>query len=255
MNRQIGTISVLDLETLTHHYGRKFLSYPFRHLEPLPYVYEQDLQRYRRQLLGEFDDGRFRHLEKWLDVQLREHDIRVECLNVTAKTGSSLAVSATRRQDIVFIATQGDDDTISVRQVSPYELGAEVAKLAQLTGRPGTSPVVTVPSVRVHDRASTRTLGSANILDRVTVADPPIVVPSDELLAGGEVQTHYRPASRWGRDRTKPFIGWIATKQGDYIVREPYETASPVTRKRLAESIDRLIAADVVQVRARREGD
>lgn len=253
MNRQVGTISVLDFETLTHHRGGKFLPYPFRYLEPLPYVYEHELDRYRSQFLEKYNDGELRSLEPWLDVQLWEHEIRVECLNVT-KNDSSLAISATRRHDLGFIATQGDSDVISVRQVSPYELGAEVAKLAGLAGRPGPHPRVTVPSVGVHERMAAKTAGEAHVLDRVRPDIPPVVIPPEDLLAGGEVQTHHRPASRWGRDRTKPFIGWIASRQGDYLVRDPYESAVPATRKSLAETIDRLIAADVAEIRMRREG-
>jgi hypothetical protein len=76
-----------------------------------------------------------------------------------------------------------------------------------------------------------------------------VAIPFEDLVAGGEIHTDYRPPNQWRPDRTKEFIGWLNTVYGDYVVQAPYEFATPVTRKQLIDKIDRLIAADAAELR------
>ena len=246
MSRKLGTLTVLELHIFCREYGRGFLPYPFRFTKPTPYEYENDLNGYRADLIDRFTSGEFDHLRRWLDVQLREAEIRVESMFMNA-TEVTAALSATRSQELGFIASQDADDIISVSQVSAFDLGPEIGKLAELSGKPGSHPKVTVPSLRIRKR-SRSSKGSA-IVDEVRAVEPVPAIPFEELLAGGEIHTDYRPPRRWAPDRTKDFIGWVSTADGDYVVQPPYEYATPVTRTQLIDNIDRLIAGDAAEVR------
>jgi hypothetical protein len=247
MSRQLGTLTVLDLHIFCQEYGRGSLPYPFRFTKPTPYEYDHELNGYRAGLLQRFAAGEFDHLRRWLDVQLRQAEIRVEAMFMTASEVTA-AVSATRWQEVGFIANQDAEDVISVYQLSAYDIGPEIGKLAQLSGKPGSNPRVAVPSLRIHSRAQPRASASI-IVDEVKATDPVTVLAFDDLVAGGEIHTDYRPPTRWGPDRTKEFVGWLTAADGDYVVQAPYEYATPVTRAQLIDKIDRLIAADVAELR------
>lgn len=253
MSRELGGLSVLELQTFSDRYGRAFLPYPFRFVKPIPYEYDDELNRYRAELLERSAAGEFDHLRRWLDVQLRDADIRVECLSVNAKDGGSTMMSATRWRDLGFIAQQDSDDNISVTQVSAYELGVEVAKRTALSGRPGSHRRVVIPSVGIRARDSNRSASVEPAIFARDEDDGAVRIEPEELVSGGEVQTVFRRAKRWGRDREKEFIGWVRTTTGDYVVQSPYEFATPTTRTQLAERIDRLISADVMRIREARE--
>jgi hypothetical protein len=248
MSRKIGTLTVLELHIFCQEYGRGFLPYPFRFTRPTPYGYLEELDRYRRDLIERLTAGEFAHLRRWLDIQMGEAEIRVESMFMNTSEITA-AFSATRWHELGFIASQVADDIISVSQLSAYDLGPEIGNLAELSGKPGSQPRVTIPSLRVHSRApKTRSTKSA-IIDEIKAVDSPAVIPFDELVAGGEIHTDHRPPRRWAPDRTKEFIGWVTTADGDYVVQAPYEYATPVTRRQLIDKIDRLIAGDVEQIR------
>jgi hypothetical protein len=248
MPRKIGALTVLELHTFCQEYGRGFLPYPFRFTEPIPYEYEDELNRYRRNLIERFTAGEFDHLRRWLDVQLRKAEIRVESMFMNASEITA-AFSATRWQDLGFIANQDHDDIITVSQLSAYDLGREIGTLAQLSGKPGSRPRVTIPSLNVHARTVPSSSSGSAVIDEVKTVDRLDVIAFEELVAGGEIHTDYRPPTRWRPDRTKEYIGWLNTADGDYVVQAPYEYATPVTRKQLIDKIDRLIAGDAEQIR------
>jgi len=248
MSRRLGTLTVLDLHIFCQEYGRGFLPYPFRFTKPTPYQYEEELNGYRADLLERFTAGEFDHLRRWLDVALREAEIRVDSMFMNASEVTA-ALSATRWQEVGFIANQDADDVISVSQVSAYDLGPEIGKRAELSGKPGTYPKATIPSLNIHTRSSQPSSTEPIIADDVTVLDSVPVIPFKELVAGGEIHTDYRPPKQWAPDRTKEFIGWINTADGDYVVQAPYEYATPVTRTQLIDKIDRLIAGDAAEIR------
>lgn len=247
MSRKLGTLTVLELHVFCEEYGRGSLPYPFRFTRPTPYEYEDELNRYRTDLIERFNTGEFNHLRRWLDVQLREAEIHVESMAMNANEITE-ALSATRWQELGFIASQDADDVISVTQVSAYDLGPEIGRLAALSGKPGAHPKVTVPSLNIQTRSRPPSSTGSVIADEVEAVDS-VVIPFEELMAGGEIYTDHRPPKHWRPDRTKEFIGWLNTADGDYVVQAPYEFATPVTRKQLIDKIDRLIAADAAEVR------
>jgi hypothetical protein len=253
MSRKLGTLTVLELHIFCREYGRGDLPYPFRFTKPVSYQYEDELNRYRADLIERFRAGDFDHLRRWLDVQMREAEIHVESMSMNA-TEVTAALSATRWQDLGFIANQDADDVITVTQLSAYDLGPEIGRLAALSGKPGSHPKVTVPSLNIQTRTAPPSSTGSVIVDEVTAVDS-VVIPFEELVAGGEIYTDHRPPKRWQPDRTKEFVGWLNTTDGDYVVQAPYEFATPVTRKQLVDKIDRLIAADAAEVRELREID
>jgi hypothetical protein len=253
MSRRLASVTVLELHVFSQRWGRAFMPYPFRFTRPIPYESDAELSAHRAEVVEGLAGGRYDALRRWFDVQLRDAEIRVEGSFTTADGTASAGISATRWQDVGFVARQDDDDVITVEQVSAYELGAEVAKLADLSGKPGAHDRVTVPDIGIHRRAATRPVDATAVVDPVAEPEPTRLAP-ESLLAGGEIQSAYLPAKRWGRDRSKSFIGWLRTRSGDYVVGEPYEYATPVTRSQLTERVDRLIAADVAAIRALRQG-
>jgi ESAT-6 protein secretion system EspG family protein len=254
MSRKLGTLTVLELHIFCQEYGRGFLPYPFRFTKPVPYQYEDDLSRFRTELLERFAAGELDHLRRWLDVQIRDAEIRVESMVMNASE-VTVALSATRWNDLGFLATQEAEDVISVSQLSAYDLGPEIGRLAALSGTPGSHPKVTVPSLNVQARSRQPAWAGSMIVDEVKVVDPGVAIPFEDLVAGGEIYTDYRPPRRWRPDRTKEFLGWLNTADGDYVVQAPYEYATPVTRKQLIAKIDQLIAADAAEIRELREID
>lgn len=254
MPQKLGTLTVLDLHIFCQEYGRGSLPYPFRFTKPVPYEYDDELDRYRTDLIERFNAGEFAHLRRWLDVQMREAEIRVESMFMNASEVTA-ALSATRWREQGFIANQDDDDIISVSQLSAYDLGPEIGKLAGLSGKPGSHPKVAIPSLNVQTRTEQPTSDASAIVDEVRALDSVPVIPFDELVAGGEIHTDYRPPQDWLPDRTKEFIGWINTTDGDYLVQAPYEYATPVTRTQLIDKINRLIAADAAEIREMRDAE
>jgi ESAT-6 protein secretion system EspG family protein len=251
MSQKLGTLTVLELHIFCQEYGRGFLPYPFRFTKPVPYVYEDELSRFRADLIERLKAGEFDHLRRWLDVQIREAEIRVESMSMNASEVTA-ALSATRWHDVGFIANQDADDVISVSQLSAYDLGPEIGKLAGLSDRPGSHPKVTVPSLNIQMRSQAPSSPQSVIVDEVRAVDS-MAIPREDLVAGGEIYTDHRPPKRWRPDRTKDFIGWLTTADGDYLVQAPYEYATPVTRKQLSDKIDRLIAADAAELRELRD--
>lgn len=248
MSQKLGTLTVLELHIFCEEHGRGSLPYPFRFTKPVPYVYEHELSEFRADLIKRFTAGEFDRLRRWLEVQMRDAEIRVESMAMNASEITA-ALSATRWHDLGFIASQDADDVISVTQLSAYDLGPEIGRLAALSGKPGSHPKITVPSLNIRTRSRQHVSTGSMIVDQVKAVDPGIAIRFEELVAGGEIYTDYRPPKRWRPDRTKEFIGWLNTTDGDYVVQAPYEYATPVTRKQLIDKIDNLIAADAAEVR------
>jgi hypothetical protein len=251
MSRNLGTVSILELQALAAHIGRAVLPYPFRFTKPVAQSYEHEMREYRNEIRDRVTAGEFAHLRRWLDVALRDAEIRVDSM-VTTATDVVAAVSATRWQELGFVAVQDNDDNVTVHQVSAYEIGAEVAKLARLGGKPGVHPRVEIPSVRVHTRRSASIATGTVVVDGVKAADPLPVIPFEKLVAGGRIHVDHRTTAAWSPDRSKEFIAWVNTADGDYVVQPPYEFAKPVTRNELAAGIDRLIAAEAARLREKR---
>jgi hypothetical protein len=247
VSRKLGTLSVLELHIFCEEYGRGALPYPFRFTKPVPYEYEHELSQFRADLIERFTAGQFDRMRRWLDVQLRDAEIRVESMTMNVSEITA-ALSATRRQDLGFIASQDAEDVISVSQLSAYDLGPEIGRLAALSGKPGSHPKITVPSLSIWTRSRQPSSTGSMIVDEVKAVDS-VVIPFEELVAGGEIYTDHRPPQQWRPDRAKEFVGWLTTVDGDYVVQAPYEFATPVTRKQLIDKIDRLIAADAAELR------
>jgi hypothetical protein len=248
MTRKLGTLTVLELHVFCREFGRGFLPYPFRFTKTVPYEYDDELDEYRTNLLERFTAGEFDHLRRWLDIQMREAEIRVEAMFMNASEVTT-TLSATRWNELGFIATQDTDDVITVRQLSAYDLGPEIGKLVQLSEKPGSHPKVTIPSLNVRVRSRQPASTETVIVDDMKAIDPATIIPFEKLVAGGEIHTDHRPPKGWRPDRTKEFVGWINTADGDYVVQAPYEYATPVTRAQLIDKIDRLIAGEAEELR------
>jgi hypothetical protein len=248
MSRVLGSLTILELHVLSEEFGQGFMPYPFRFTVPVEHTYEHEMRRYRAELRERLAAGEFDHLRRWIDVVLRDAEIRVDSM-VTTRSAVTAAVSATRWQELGFVAVQDDADRVTVTQVSAYDLGAAVGKLAALGGRPGVLPRVAVPSVRVRARPDASPSDETVVVDQSRGSDPLPVIPHAKLIAGGRIYVDHRPPTSWAPDRSREFVGWLSTAHGDYVVPAPYEFAVPVTREQLIARIDRLIAGNVARVR------
>jgi hypothetical protein len=176
-------------------------------------------------------------------------DIRVEChvQHIPADT-ASVRMIAVRAGQLGFVATQRSAvDVIDVYTVSPYDLGQAISDALSLT-QPGQHS-------RIADRADAHRRRGAFDTDNVVVRDSEepsseVLVPRDALSAYATVQSHWRPARRWGFDRNKSAVVWVrVTDDGEYIYALDRSHAVPMSRAVLRQRIDQLIADDVVELR------
>lgn len=252
MTTTLGTVNVAELQAISQHMGSARLPYPFTPRTPSKYLYEHDLVAFRRDVLQRLDDGAFDHLRQWIDVQMCDADLRIECVFVRDTTPTLQNVCATRKRETGFIAVQDSEDVITVSELSAYELGSALAAMANMAEKPGRHERVTIPELNIRGRPRPPARAGV-ILDQVSAdVDTTVEIAPDQLVAGAEIQSTFGRRNRWGRDIDKDFVGWIATTTGDYVVQSPFEFAVPVTRKQLGQRIDRMIAADVARIRALR---
>lgn len=251
--KRLGSIAVLDLDVISRHHGRDFLPYPFVITQSLG---PEDTFAYRTRVsdaLERFEHGDLRWLQHWAGTYIRA-DVTVEAhVQFIPPDAPNVRVVAHRFAEFGYLATQlPDTDEIEVYSLSQYDLGSAVAGRMQL-GRPGKHPAIVIPEYRP---ASTE---SAPALDRI-LAPLPVVeggvrVPRTDVRAFATVQTRLRPTRKWGLDPSRPVVLWVRIDDdGDYLYSPDFTAANPVTRQKLTDRIDRLIADDVRLLRdARRD--
>jgi hypothetical protein len=255
--RELGSISLLDVDIINTHYGRDFLPFPFMFTQPLRFSWHGErveYEKYERSVPERFDNGDLAIFQPFAGAYVKA-DIRVEChVQYIPADTPSVRVVAVRLDQMGFLAKQRpDEDVIDIYELSPYLLGPAVADAVGLE-MPGRRSGIVIPEyVRVSNDAAV----SADLTVQHTAEDLPeaIKVPRAEVTAFGTVQTHWRPTRRWGIDRSKKFTVWVRIKDdGEYLYKPDFSKATPVTRPILAERIDRLISEDVKALRQFRSG-
>jgi hypothetical protein len=251
--QRIGSISLLDLDIISRSQGRDFLPYPFMFTQPSRFTYHHEYVDYAASVPDRFNNGDLRIFRRCA-LSYAHADIRVEChvQSIPADT-PSVRVVAYRVDQLGFLATQRpDDDIVDVDELSPYLLGRAVSHTVALT-RPGRRSEIVIPEyVAVSDNANApEGLGVRQMIDTSSVTK----VPRADVTAVGTVQSHWRPARRWGLDPGKSVVVWVRIKDdGEYIYTADFSEARPMTGPTLAERIDQLIAEDVKVLRQLRSG-
>jgi hypothetical protein len=257
--KHVGRVELNDLIGMCSGDGDG-VPYPFWRTNREPYwgEVEQTLLPFADRF-----DGELSPLREWAETY-RHADIWIEC-RVAAFTPeiSNIRLLAHRAGAAGFIAAQRPGvDVVDVYGLSPLDLGAAVAGLAELS-QPGTHPAIRVPGFldnfigtaqesrlvtefdedddgfSVHTKAELRT--GAAFLDY------------DDVTLLGTVQSRCQPSAVHAVDWARGVVAWLRVRQdGDYVYTPDFSQAVPVTAQTLRMRIDELIAADVALLRQRR---
>lgn len=252
--REVGSMSLLDLDIISKFYGREFLPYPFMFTQPSRFTWHHEYVEYARSVPDRFNNGDLRYFQEYV-ASYAYADIRVECQvqPIPADTPNTRVIAARFDQKGVLAKQRPDEDVIDIYELSPYLLGPAVAELAGLD-KPGRRSEIVIPEyARVPDNGS----ASEGFTIHQTIESEPdaTTVPRTDVTAYATVQSHWRPTRQWGLDRGKNFAVWVRIKDdGDYLFRPDMSEANPVTPSVLAERIDRLISDDVKALRQFRAG-
>jgi hypothetical protein len=263
--REVGSISLLDLDIISRFYGRDFLPFPFMFAQPPRFQWHDEYVEYATSVPDRFNHGDLRMFQECARVYANA-DIRVEChVQYIPADTPNVRVVAARCDQAGFLARQrSDDDVIDVYELSPYLLGPAVADSAALK-KPGRRSGIVIPEYcqlpGLFPEHAWHTPSNAGASDDVSIHDATdgepsgTNVPRAEVTAFGTVQSHWRPTRSWGIDRGKNFAIWLRIKDdGDYLYQPDFSQAKPMSRPMLAERIDRLISEDVKALRQFRNG-
>jgi hypothetical protein len=247
--REIGSISLLELNIISRFYGRDFLPFPFMRTKASGFLSHDEYIEYARSVPDRFTNGDLRTFQQWAGLYANA-DIRVEChvQYIPADTASVRVVAARRDQAGLLAKQRPDEDIIDIYELSPYQLGSAVAEAAALI-KPGRRAGIIIPEYAPapNNAAAGDEVTVRHIFDATPSA---IEVPRAQVTAFGTVQTHWRPTRHWGIDPGKNLAVWVRIKDdGDYLYKPDFSEATPVTRPLLAERIDRLISEDVKALR------
>ena len=249
VHRQVGSISLLDLDIISRFYGRDFLPYPFMFTQPSRFAWRDAYDEYARSVPDRFHNGDLRIFQECVRSYANA-DIRVEChVQYVPADTSSVRVVAARRDQTGFLAKQRpDEDAIDVYELSPYRLGTAVAESVALD-KPGSRSAIVIPEYA----PVTNTAGACEeftIHQPINGAPGITEVACAQVTAFGTAQTHWRPARSWGMDPGKNAAVWVRIKDdGDYLYQPDYSEAKPMSRPMLTKRIDWLISEDVKALR------
>jgi hypothetical protein len=255
--RPVGSIDLIDLDTISTYYGRDFLPYPFMLTRMPRFSTQRELDEYARSVPDRFYNGDLRAFYGPCESYVAA-DIRVECHVQYIPAGTpSIRVVACRYGDVGYLAKQrADEDVIDIYRLSPYDLGPAIAETVALT-RPGSRSEIVIPEYVPKDLPRSDGADAAegfSVRSAVATATATEVRPAD-VTAYARVQSHWRPTRRWGFDRGKNAVVWVRTRDdGEYIFAPDFSVAKPMNRQMLAERTDRLIAEDVKSLREFRNG-
>lgn len=245
---EVGSIDLTDLDIISRSYGRDSLPYPLMLTRPSRLSTNEEYAAYAASVPDRFNNGDLRTFRRWAACYAYA-DIRIEChlQHVPADT-PSIRVLGARVGELGYLAKQRpDEDVVDVYEVSPYDLGRAVSEWAGVA-TPGGRSAIVIPEYAPHSESNDTTedftvLASA---DTTAVAE----VRRADVTAFGTVQSHWRPSRRWGFDRGKNAVVWVRIRDdGDYIYATDFRQAQPLSKPRLAERIDKLIAEDVAALR------
>lgn len=247
--REIGSITVLDLEVISKSYGRDFLPYPFMFTRSPGFSSQAQYLDYASTVPERFHDGDLATFKRCV-MSYGDADIRVECHVQYIPAGKpSIRVMAARHDQFGFLAKQRpDEDVIDLYELSPYLIGPAVADSAGVH-KPGRREGIVIPEYApAPDNASAHDdLAIRSTTERPTNAT---TVSRAEVSALGTVQSHWRPTRNWGMDPGKIAAVWVQVKDdGDYLYANDFSAAKPMSQAALAERIDRLITEDVKAIR------
>lgn len=246
--RPVGSIDLIDLDSISTFYGRDFLPYPFMLTRPPGFSTQRELDEYARSVPDRFSNGDLRIFYRCCESYVAA-DIRVECnVQYIPADTPSIRVVAHRAGELGFLAKQRpDEDIIDVYELSPYDLGPAIADSVVLT-KPGSRSEIVVPEYlsRSDNANAPQDFSVRSVLPSSTATE----VRSADVTAYSRVQSHWRQTRRWGFDRGKKAIVWARIKDdGEYIFSPDFTSARPMDRRTLAERTDRLIAEDVKSLR------
>jgi hypothetical protein len=261
LQTHVGTIDLLDFDLIGEHQGRDFLPYPFMFTQPTRFATEDQVSAYTSTLPARFDDGDLSPFSECV-AAYASADIWVEChVQYIPADTPSVRVMAYRRGHSGYLAMQRpDEDAIDVYTVSPYCLGAGICEVVSMTN-PGGHPQIVVPEYASPPRidfdiseSETLIIQDPIVRDSLNPQTVVTTIPIAEVTAYGTVQSHWRPARRWGLDRGKSCVVWIRVRDdGEYIHAPDFSHAVPLTQPDLEARIDGLIAEDVAALREMRE--
>ncbi len=253
VKRYVGEIGLADLKAISDFYGREFLPYPFWIAEPHRFATRDEYLAHASSIVSRFQEGDLSIFREWAGTYV-DADIRVEChIKYPKRTQPPVRLLAHRMGDRGFFSTQRlKEDTVDVFSLSPFDLGAAIADSVP-TGKPGTIPSVAIVE---YGRASKNRIENDGVVVNHRLDDD-ISIPMlsrSNVVALGTVQSHWRPARRWGLDRSKTGVAWVEIQdQGLYIYDRDLLVARPMTKDLLRERVDRLISEDVAILRELRQ--
>jgi hypothetical protein len=250
--RPVGSIDLIDLDSISTFYGRDFLPYPFMFTRPPRFSTQRELDEYTRSVPDRFKNGDLHAFYRCCESYIAA-DIRVECQVQYLPVGTpGIRLVAYRAGELGFLAKQrSDEDVINVYELSPYDLGSAIAETMALT-KPGTRSEIVIPEYLPKDLPSSDGADAAEGFSvRSTVATATLTeVRAADVTAYARVQSHWRPTRRWGFDRGKAAVVWVRIKDdGEYIFPPDFTVARPMNQRTLAERTDELIAEDIKSLR------
>lgn len=249
----VGTIDLADLDAICRVRGHE-LPYPFALTNAPAHVGRGS---HALSAVSErFHAGDLRPFAPWLSAYA-DADIWVEGrVHHKSDHQPDGRVLACRAGDCGFLASQRPEaGVVDVYEVSAYELGGAVAESVGLT-KPGSRTRIVVP--QYHDYFTAPVVDfddeAYSVSTRLPVAGVPTArVPDQDLSAVATVQSHSLPARSWGVDWGGKFLVWVRiADDGDYLYVPDFSHAEPLSKAKLIERIDSLIAEDVMRIRRRR---
>lgn len=253
--RELGSISLLDLDIINSFYGRDFLPFPFMFTQPARFAWHDEYAEYARSVPDRFNTGDLAIFQDcaWAYANA---DIRVEChVQYIPADTPGVRVIGFRVDQTGFLAKQRpDEDIIDIYALSPYLLGPAVADSAALK-KPGGQPGIAIPDY-VRPANNGEASDDVTIHRATTDGEPSVTtLPRTAMTAVGTVQSHWRPTRSWGVDPGKDVAAWVRIKDdGDYLYTADFSEAKPMTVPSLSERIDRLITEDIKALRQFRTG-
>jgi hypothetical protein len=247
--REIGSITVLDLEIISKSYGRDFLPYPFMFTQSPGVSSRSQYLDYASAVPERLHNGDLAAFKRCV-MSYGDADIRVEChVQYIPADRPSIRVMAARHDQFGFLAKQRpDEDVIDLYELSPYLIGPAVADSVVLN-KPGSRDEIVIPDyVPPPDNADPHD----DLAIRSTIEHPTnaTAVSRAEVSAYATVQSHWRPTRNWGMDIGKNAAVWVQIKDdGDYLYATDFSVAKPMAQAALAERIDHLITEDVKALR------
>jgi hypothetical protein len=249
--REVGSLDLQDLAAINEACGRDLVPYPLMFTGGSRFASEDERRAYNRGVPDWLEHGDLRVFAHAMEAYSAP-DLRVEChvQHIPADV-PSVRVLIYRLGDLGFLFTQRPDaDVVEVFSLSAYDLGAAISEEVPLSG-PGRHARIVVPE---FSRAPASDFDSGDFdVRHIDESRAEVIVPGHDLAVYATVQSHWRPARKWGVDYDKEAVVWMRVHDdGDYISARDHRYASPMTREVLRDRVDELISDDVLLLRQMR---